>query len=147
MVLQWTLSWPYTTPNMALYILAIFSYSMQQKLDQGTLGTQRSTLIGSRTRLGPSMDPAMALHYTHHGPLYIGYIFTFYARKMESRDSGDTKGTPIGSRTRLGPSMDPVMALQYTQHDPLHIDYIFVFYATKMGSRDFRDTKINPHWV
>ena len=34
---------------------------MQQKRDQGTLGTQRSTLFGSRTRFGPSMDPAMAL--------------------------------------------------------------------------------------
>ena len=52
---------------------------MQQKLDQGTLGIQRSTLIGSRTRLGPSMDPAMALQYTYHDPLYIGYIFAFYA--------------------------------------------------------------------
>ena len=31
---------------------------MHQKWDQGTLGTQRSTLIGSRTRLGPSIDPA-----------------------------------------------------------------------------------------
>ena len=41
---------------------------MQQKWDQGTLGTQRSNLIGSRTRLGPSMDPAMNLKYTKHGP-------------------------------------------------------------------------------
>ena len=67
---------------------------MQQKWDQGTLGTQRSTLIGSRTPLGPSMDPAMALQYTLHGPLYIGYIFTFYATKMGSRDSGDKKVNP-----------------------------------------------------
>ena len=65
---------------------------MQQKWDQGTLGTQRSTLIRSRTRLGPSMDPAMALKYTGHGPLYIGYIFAFYAKKMGSRDSGVQKG-------------------------------------------------------
>ena len=64
LVLQWTLPWPYNTPNMALYVLAIFLHSMQQNWDQGTLGTQRSTLIGSRTRLGPSMDPAMALKYT-----------------------------------------------------------------------------------
>ena len=55
---------------------------MQQKWDQGTLGTQRTTLIGSRTRLGPSMDPAMVLQYTKHGPLYIGYIFAFYATNM-----------------------------------------------------------------
>ena len=39
-------------------------------------------LIGSRTRLGPSMDPTMALKYTKHGPLYIGYIFTFYLYKV-----------------------------------------------------------------
>ena len=50
--------------NMALYTMAIFLHSMQQKWDQGTLGTQRSTPIGSRTRLGPSMDPVMDLQYT-----------------------------------------------------------------------------------
>merc|ERR1712102_197517 len=61
LVLQRTLPWAYNTPNMALYILAIFLHSMQQKLDQWTLGTQMSTLIGSRTCLGPPMDPAMAL--------------------------------------------------------------------------------------
>ena len=61
LVLQWTLPWPYNTPDMALYIVAMFLHSMQQKLVQGTLGTQRLTPIGTRTRLGPSMDPAMAL--------------------------------------------------------------------------------------
>ena len=76
MVLQWTLPWPYNTANLALYILAIFLHYMQQKWDQGTLGTQRSTLIGSRTHLGPSKDPAMGLQYTKHGPLYIGSIFS-----------------------------------------------------------------------
>ena len=94
LVLQWTLPWPYNTPNMALYILAIFLHSMQQKWDQGPLGTQRSTLIGSRTRLGPSMDPAIAQQYTKHGPLYIGYIFALYATKKGSRDSWDTKVHP-----------------------------------------------------
>ena len=79
---------------------------MPQIWDQVTQGRQRLTPIGSRTRLGPSMDPvmalqytkhgpsmdpAMALQYTKHGPLYIGYIFAFYATKMGSRDSGDTK--------------------------------------------------------
>ena len=64
---------------------------MQQKGDQGTLGTERTTLIGSKTHLGPSMDPAMALQYTKHGPLYFGYIFAFYATKMRSRDSEDTQ--------------------------------------------------------
>ena len=40
------------------------------------------TIIESSTRLGPSMDPAMALQYTKLGPLCIGYIFAFYATKM-----------------------------------------------------------------
>ena len=40
---------------MATYILAIFLHSKQQKWDQGTMGKQRSTRIGSRTRLGPSL--------------------------------------------------------------------------------------------
>ena len=67
---------------------------MQQKWDQGTLETHRSAPIGSRTRLGPSMDPAMALQYTKHGPLYIGYIFAFYVTQMGARDSRDTKVGP-----------------------------------------------------
>ena len=67
---------------------------MQRKLDQRTLGTQGSTLIGSRACSGPSMDPAMALQYTKHGPLYIGYIFVFCVTKMRSRDSGDTQVDP-----------------------------------------------------
>ena len=66
LVLQWTRPWSYNTPNMALYILALFLHSMQKKYvcwriktfsissmqpkwDQGTLGRQRLTLIGSRT--------------------------------------------------------------------------------------------------
>ena len=65
LVLQWTLPWPYNTPDMALYIVAMFLHSMQQKWYQGTLGTQRLNPIRSRTCLGPSMDPAMALQYTH----------------------------------------------------------------------------------
>ena len=72
-------------------ILAIFLHSMQPKWNQGTLRRQRLTLIESRTRLGCSMDPAIALQYTQHGPIYIGYIFAFYTTKMGSRDSGDTK--------------------------------------------------------
>ena len=55
---------PSMDPNMAFYILAIFWHSMQQKWDQGTLGTQRSTLFGSRTRLDLSRDAAMGLQYT-----------------------------------------------------------------------------------
>ena len=45
--------------------LAIFLHSINKN---GTLGTQRLTLIGSRTRLGPLMNPAMALQYTQHDP-------------------------------------------------------------------------------
>ena len=81
-------------PKRKLAILAIFLHCMQQKWDQGTLGRQRSTLIGSRTRLGPSMDPDMALKYNQHGPLYISYIFAFYSTNMRSRDSGDPKVNP-----------------------------------------------------
>ena len=76
----------------------------------------------------------MALQYTQHGPLYIGYIFAFYATKIGSKDSWETMVDLIWSRTRLGPSIDPAMALQYTQHGPLYIGYICAFYATKMGS-------------
>ena len=76
-----------------LYIGYIF-HSMQQKWDQGTLGTQMSTLIGSRTRLGLSLDPAMALQYTQHGPLNFDYISTFYAKNMGSTGSGGTNVNP-----------------------------------------------------
>ena len=94
LVLQWTLPWPYNTPNMALYISAIFLHSMQQKGDQGPLETQSSNLFWFRTRLGPSVDPAIALQYLQHSPLYIGYICALYAKKLGSRDSGDTKVHP-----------------------------------------------------
>ena len=55
------------------------------------LWEHKGDLIGPRTHLGPSMNPAMALQYTQHGPLYIGYIFAFYATEMGSRESGDNK--------------------------------------------------------
>ena len=62
----------------------MFSHSMQQKGDQGTLGTQRSAPIGSMIRLGPSLDPAMDLQYTQHGPWvsnrrYIVVLFDIVA--------------------------------------------------------------------
>ena len=88
------LTWSYNTPNMAHYILAIFLHSMPQIWDQVTQWRQMLTPIGSRTRLGPSMDPAMALQYTKHGPLYIGYIFVFYATNMGSSDSVETNVDP-----------------------------------------------------
>ena len=106
LVLQWTLAWPYNTPNMALYILAISIHTMQQKWDQGTLEILSSTLIGSRTPLGPSMDPAMAL-----------YILAIFLHTLQQKREQGTleiqRSTLIGSRTTLGPSMDPAMALQY----------------------------------
>ena len=34
LVFQWTLPWPYKTPDMALYKSAIFLHSMQRKWDQ-----------------------------------------------------------------------------------------------------------------
>ena len=72
------------------HIFAFYATKMESK----DSGETKVDLIGSRTRLGPSMDPAMALQYTQHGPLYIGYICAFYATKMGSRDSGDTKVNP-----------------------------------------------------
>ena len=72
------------------YIFAFYATKMGSK----DSGETKVDLIGSRTRLRPSMDPTMALQYTKHGPLYIGYIFAFYATKMGSRDSGDTKVKP-----------------------------------------------------
>ena len=65
---------------------ALLLHSRLHKCDQGTLGTQRSTLIGPRTCICPSMDPVMTLQYTPHG-----YMFAFYDTKMGLRDSGDTK--------------------------------------------------------
>ena len=107
LVLQWTLPWPYNTPNMALYILAIFLHSMQKKRDQRTLGTQRSTLIGSRTRHGPSMDPAMALQYTSHGPLSICKFFCILCNKKGIKGLCGHKGPPS-----LG--LGPALVLQWT---------------------------------
>ena len=67
---------------------------MPQIWDQVTQWRQMLTPIGSRTRFGPARDPAITLQYTKHGPLYIGYIFVFYATNMGSRDSGDTLVDP-----------------------------------------------------
>ena len=59
------------------YIFAFYATKMGSK----DSGETKVDLIGSRTRLRPSMDPTMALQYTKHGPLYIGYVFAFYATK------------------------------------------------------------------
>ena len=125
---------------MALFILALFLHSMQENWDQGTLetlGTERTTLIGSKTHLGPSMDPAMAL-----------FILAIFLHSMQEKWDQGTLGTErttlIGSRTHLRPSMDPAMALQYTC--PLYIGYIFAFYATIMGSNELWGHKGLPSY-
>ena len=87
---------------------------MQQKWDQGTLGRQRLTLIGSRSRLGPSMDPDMALQYTNMALYILAIILHSMQQKGDKGTLGTQRTTLIGSRTLLGPSMDPAMALQYT---------------------------------
>ena len=43
---------------------AIFLHTNQQKILQGTLGTQDHTSIVSKTILGPSMDPTRPLKWT-----------------------------------------------------------------------------------
>ena len=60
------------------YIFAFYATKMGSK----DSGERNVNLIGSRTRLRPSMDPTMALQYTKHGTLYIGYIFAFYATQI-----------------------------------------------------------------
>ena len=45
-------------------VSAIFLHTKQQKTFQGTLGTQDHTSIGSRTSLGPLMDPTGPLKGT-----------------------------------------------------------------------------------
>ena len=84
--------------------------------------TKRSTLIGSRTCLGPSMDPAMALQYTKLGSLYIGYIFSFYATKMGSRYSGETKVDPHRVQ-------DPPWSFNGPCHGPtIHLTWSFIYW-------------------
>ena len=45
-------------------VSVIFLHSKQQKTFQGILGTQDLTSIGSKTSLGPSMDPTGSLNWT-----------------------------------------------------------------------------------
>ena len=68
-------------PPRKLAIFAIVWTSRQQKTYQGTLGTLRWTLIRSRTRLGPSMDPTGTLKWTlwfsslFQGPYTISTLY------------------------------------------------------------------------
>ena len=45
-------------------VSVLFLHSKQHKTFQGTLGTQDLTSIGSKTSLGPSMDPTGPLSWT-----------------------------------------------------------------------------------
>ena len=62
-------------------ISAIFLHTKQQKTFQGTLGTQDLTSKGSKTSLGPSMDPTGPLNKSSKfwnilEPL-SGYVYHF----------------------------------------------------------------------
>ena len=119
-------------PRRKWPILAIFLHSMRQKWGQVTKGRQMLTLIGSRTRLGPSLDHDMS----YNTPNMALYILTIFLHSMPQIWDQVTQWrqmlTPIGSRTRLGPSMDPAMALQYTKHGP-SMDPAMALQYTKHG--------------
>ena len=61
---------------------AIFMHTNQQKTFQGTLGTQDLTSIGSKTILGPIMDPAGLLKGTSKFSKILepksGCVYHFY---------------------------------------------------------------------
>ena len=83
----------YGLTQMKIIIGFIFAF-YATKMGSKDSGETKVDLIGTRTRLHPSLDPTMALQYTKHGPLYIGYIFAFYATKIVARDSGNTQVDP-----------------------------------------------------
>ena len=73
LVLQWTLTWPYNTPNMALYILAIFLHSMQQNGSKGLWGHKGQPSLG----LGPVLVLQWTLPWPYNTPnmaLFISAI-------------------------------------------------------------------------
>ena len=53
-----------SSSNLKSAVSAIPSHTKQQKTFLGTLGTQDYTSIGSKTSLGPSMDPTGPLTWT-----------------------------------------------------------------------------------
>ena len=76
------LYWPLTDIYIHLfYIFNLSQITFDITQSKGTLRTRRLTLIGSRTRLGPLIDPDLDLQYTWHGPLYMGYIFFILCNK------------------------------------------------------------------
>ena len=134
LVLQWTLQWPCNTLNMGLHILAILHY-MQHKWDQGSLGTQRSPSLG----LGPALvlqDPAMTLQYTWHVPLYIGYNFALYAKKIGIMGLSGHKGWPLLS---LGPTLILQWSLPEPYNTPNMTLYILAIFLHSTWSRFWAD--------
>ena len=107
---------------MALYILAILLHSMQQKWDQGNLGTQRSTLIGSSTHLGPSMDPAMALQYTQ--PNMALYILAKFLHSMQQNGIKGLWGHKGPPSLGLGPALVLQWTLPWPYNSPNMAHYI-----------------------
>ena len=117
LVLKWTLSWPYNTPDTVLYILAIFLHSMQQKWDQGTLGTQRSTPLG----LGPGLVLHWTLPWPHNTPDMVLYILATFLHSMQQKwDQWDSRDTKVEHHWVGDPSWS-------------FNGYIFAFYEPKWG--------------
>ena len=116
---EWTLAHPFgarVPPYFPLfmawpkwkYLLAIFWHSLQQNWDQGTLGRQRSTLIGS--------GPPLVLPWPYNTPNMALYILSIFLHSKQQKWNQGTLGTKRSAP--IGPSMDPVMALQYTWSGP-----------------------------
>ena len=84
------------------YVFAFYATKMGSK----DFGKTKVDLIGSRTLLCSSKDPNMALQYTKHGPLYIGYIFTLYAKKGVQGTLGTERSAPL--------CLGPALVLQWT---------------------------------
>ena len=59
---------------------------------------------------------------------YIGYIFAFYATKMESKDSGETKVDPHWVQNPPWSFNGPCHGPKYTQHGP----FILAIYLHSM---------------
>ena len=81
-VLQWTLHWLY------------FCILCKKNGIKGLLGQKGLSSLG----LGPTLVLQWTLPWPYNTPdmalVYIGYIFSFYATKMGSRDSGEAKVGP-----------------------------------------------------
>ena len=70
-VLQGTLPWPNNTPDMALYILAIFLHSMQRKWDQTNSGD---------TKVDP-LEPKVGLNSNQALNFNSYKLYTFVLRE------------------------------------------------------------------